>query len=87
MAANRDGSLIIRENRFGGEPHLLQTISGLRDHFARAADQSDWRFQFRQDVIQQRLNIAGWPRPIMSVRSRNDLTQFDASVFPTFGLI
>src|ERR1700732_1343692 len=38
-------------------------------------------------MIQKRLHVAGWTRPIMSVGSRDDLTQLDACVFPALRFI
>ena len=46
-------TLIVGKDRIGWKAHMLKPHTGLLDHFARAADQSDGRFQIRQHVIQQ----------------------------------
>ncbi len=45
--------LVVRQNRFRREIHLLQALACLPDHLARAADEGDGRRQIRQDVIEQ----------------------------------
>jgi len=44
--------LIVREYLVWFETHLAEAFAGLVDHFARAANQRDWRAESRQDVIQ-----------------------------------
>lgn len=38
-------------------------------------------------MIQQGLHITGGSRPIMSIRTRDDLSQFDAGILPTVGFV